>query len=911
MLVLGAMLAGCNTLAGSGIGSTITTSVLALWLASLSLVGFLVGCGGGSHSGSFNAGEAATNSSTTTTTGTVTPNPTPTPGLGIPSKLNFQTQPTKEAGKSEAFTPITPAPQVAILDIFGNVVTTATNPVTIGLGTNPGNAVLRGTLTVNAVNGVATFTDLQISQAGAGYTLVAAAAGLTGTESAVFTVGPLSYGYQATLQFMTGAQDSTDLAIGDFNHDGIPDVVAVDNYREGVVAMLGNGDGTFKAPQFSPGAISQGATQLITGDVNRDGLDDVIVASYSAYRATVLLSLGDGTFHAPVNTTLVNGPIALALGDLDGDQVPDLAVAEYQSADVMVMKGKGDGTFAPPVYGQTGRGPNSLVIADLDGDGHLDIATGNYRDDNVSVLLGNGDLTFKPRADFAVTNEPDLSISAVDVNGDGKLDLEVGGYYDPAVSILLGNGDGTFGSPSSLSLGFDPYTPLSMVVADFSGDGKPDIAYVGGGIGSRTKGGPPRHPAPGKVASKSLYSPLVAGIFVGNGDGTFAPGPALVPGASPVAIVAADLRGDGRLDLLTVGNDGSDPFSNVSVLLANADHTFQQTAQVRTEAGAASSAITDMNGDGVPDLVVANVGGDNVSVLLGKGDGTFLPAVNYPSGGGPFYVTAADLNADGIPDLAVGTLGGDVVVLPGNGDGTLKAAVNYAAGGEVEALVTGDFNGDGRIDIVAADYDGNDLVLLPGNGDGTFASEVVIALPFSAPASLATADLNGDGHLDLVTGGESAFAALLGKGDGTFSTSVNLATTDDFTDVVINDMNGDGNLDVVAAGFSDHLDLFLGKGDGTFQAPINVLVNGAFQLFGLGVGDINADGIPDIVAGDYKGNEIIPLLGNGDGTFVRQTGLATGPRPAGVTIGDLNGDEKIDFVSADYGSIGVSIMLHR
>jgi hypothetical protein len=907
------MLAGCNTLAGSGVGSAITTSVLALWLASLSLVGFLVGCGGGSSSGSFDAGSGAVTTTTTTTGGTVTPTPAPTPGQAVPTKLGFQTQPSKTAGKSEAFAPITPAPQVAILDQFGNLVTTATNAVTISLGTNPGNAVLRGTLTVNAVNGIATFSDLQISHAGAGYTLVASSTGLTGTESVAFTVGPLSFGYQATLQFMTGAEDSRDLALGDFNHDGIADVVALDNNRDGVVAMLGNGDGTFKAPQFSAGGSPQGAIRLVTGDLNHDGRDDVVVGDYGGFDVSVLLSNGDGTFQAPRNVGLVDGALAIAIGDLDGDGIPDLVATEYYEDDVAVFRGNGDGTFAGPSYPLVSGGPNSVVVADFNGDNRLDIATGNYGGNSVSVLLGNGDLTFQPEAQVPIASPPDAFISAVDVNGDGKRDLEVGSYYDPVVTVLLGNGDGAFAVSQNIGLGFKPPAPVSITVGDFTGDGKPDIAYVGGGVGFGGKGGP-RHPhgTGNKIASlRASYDEVVAGIFVGNGDGTFAPGPSLAAGVDPFAIVAGDLQGDGHVDLLTVGNSPYGPYSNVSVIVSNGDGSFQQTAKASVEPAPTNPVMTDLNGDGVLDLVVPSVGAGDLSVLLGKGDGTFLPGVNYPTAPAAFIPVVGDFNGDAIEDVAVGTWSGKISVLLGNGDGTLKPAVNYDIGGEVDGLVAGDFNQDGKTDLAAADYDNRKLSLLLGNGDGTFKPALNTPVLAGQPSSLATADLNGDGHLDLVAGGGNFLSTFLGNGDGTFAAANNLAVGEDLQFLVLRDVNGDGKLDAVATAFTEHVELLLGQGDGTFQAPISISPVGAFSLSGLAVDDINADGIPDIVVGDFQGNQVIPLIGNGDGTFVQQTGLATGPAAAGLTIGDLNGDGKVDFVSADYYSRQISIMLHK
>ena len=114
----------------------------------------------------------------------------------------------------------------------------------------------------------------------------------------------------------------------------------------------------------------------------------------------------------------------------------------------------------------------------------------------------------------------------------------------------------------------------------------------------------------------------------------------------------------------------------------------------------------DFNGDGRPDLAVANYGSNDVSVLLGNGDGTFQPQVTYAVGSSPVALVAGDFNGDGRPDLAVANYGAnDVSVLLGNGDGTFQPQVTYAVGSSPTALVAGDFNGDGRTDLAVANLD--------------------------------------------------------------------------------------------------------------------------------------------------------------------------------------------------------------
>src|SRR6267378_4238036 len=249
-------------------------------------------------------------------------------------------------------------------------------------------------------------------------------------------------------------------------------------------------------------------------------------------------------------------------------------------------------------------------------------------------------------------------------------------------------------------------------------------------------------------------------------------------GQYATSFAVGDLNGDGKPDLVVGNQCASNPFcspnypATIGVLLANGDGTFQSAlaydpGQLRYWANAV--AIGDVNGDGKPDIVLAltckcDGPGGLVSVLLGSGDGTFQPAVIYDSGGFfPSSIAIRDLNGDGHPDIVVAEcqsdnhgncLGhGEASVLLGNGDGTFRPAVSYASGGDdvfTAAVAVGDVNGDGVPDLVLANTFGfNGVAVLIGKGDGTFKPAVTYSAGFSA-LSVAIGDVNGDGHPDLV-----------------------------------------------------------------------------------------------------------------------------------------------------------------
>src|SRR6266700_4188335 len=280
-------------------------------------------------------------------------------------------------------------------------------------------------------------------------------------------------------------------------------------------------------------------------------------------------------------------------------------------------------------------GPSGIAVGDFNGDGKADLAVVNFGDWNIYVLLGNGDGTFQAARSvyFASGGGFPWSIAAGDFNGDGKLDLAVSNYGDNSLSVLLGNGDGTFQAPRTFAVGTNP---AQVAIGDFNGDGKLDVAVSS--VGSNT-----------------------VSVLLGNGDGTFLP-PLVTPvGANPWYFAVGDFNGDGILDL-AVSDYGcpldcnSSPSSTVTVLLGNGNGTFRPAPSLTVGNGPAGVAVGDFNGDGKPDLAVANVNDNTLSVLLGNGDGTFQVAQDFAVDNDPVYVAVSDFNGDGAPDLAVANL---------------------------------------------------------------------------------------------------------------------------------------------------------------------------------------------------------------------------------------------------------------
>ncbi len=309
----------------------------------------------------------------------------------------------------------------------------------------------------------------------------------------------------------TAGGDTYDIASGDFDGNGYPDVVTANIRANSVSVFLNSGNGSWQ-PHVDY-AVGNAPNSVAVGDFNGDGKLDIAVCNGADGTVSVLLGNGDGAFQPQkVSTVGGNGFVhSLAAGDFNHDGKADLAVTLYQYEDgsggLAVLLSNGDGTFQAPVFHNVASGALGVAAGDLNHDGNLDLAVTTWcyacgPNDRVSILLGNGDGSFQPHVDYQVQDEPN-DIALGDFNGDGKLDLAVAnfcgadpycqGFAPPTVSILLGHGDGTFQPQTAYPVA----SPDGRIaVADFNGDGKRDLAV----------------PAP--------YNNIIT-LMVGNGDGTF------------------------------------------------------------------------------------------------------------------------------------------------------------------------------------------------------------------------------------------------------------------------------------------------------------------------------------------------------------------------------------------------------
>jgi FG-GAP-like repeat len=626
--------------------------------------------------------------------------------------------------------------------------------------------------------------------------------GFSFTKTAV--IAALGDGTGGFLNFkstpVTNLNNPNNLAVGDFNGDGFPDVVVSGSDpitgAAAIGVMLGNGDGTFQATTVYRGSISGSFYSGAAGDFTANGKIDVAVQGQN--NITVFPGKGDGTFGAPISTTNGGGLTeCLAAADFNGDGKLDLTTGTH------VLLGKGNGRFQAPITVPAGN--CGVAVADLNHDGILDLVTGSLNFEQVSVHLGNGTGKFDRGTTYQTGHTAGSAIQVADFNGDGSPDLAVLNGGDSDVTILLNHGDGTFTVGKTWNVGPDDRFN-GLIAGEFSQNNKADLVVA---------------PYPG-----------VLGVILGNGDGTFQTELSQSDQLLKINIfqthIGADVNNDHKQDLV---------FSN-EVSLGNGNGSFREA--IPFPKGCYATTVGDFNDDGKLDIAGPAYNGSNsvgVVVCLGKGNGSFGNPVVYDQGIQHNLVLAGDFNNDGKLDLAASDQGG-ISILLGNGNGSFGSGIPTALNATFPNFVLGDFNNDGKLDVAA--ITGSTVSVLLGKGNGTFSAPVATSISAN---QIYAADMNHDGKLDLVALNATTASIWLGNGDGTFTNSASkLVHSRGYA--VVDDFNLDGNLDVAVDSPPYRVILLAGDGKGGFKSETNYLGgNGNCCLVG---GDFNGDNRPDL-----------------------------------------------------------------
>jgi subtilisin family serine protease len=611
---------------------------------------------------------------------------------------------------------------------------------------------------------------------------------------------------------IVGSYATSTIQAVDVNKDGLPDLVVTDEggVVPGAHVYVAEGDGTFKESQYvledEAGVLD--VLNVAAGDMDGDGCPDV-VASTDAGIVFIFKGNCDGTFSGFPNVVEVGAGdtgAGLALVDVNGDGHLDVITSGITldvgpfgpdtGDSVAVLLGDGKGGLSPGRIFRGEPGMFNLAVGDVNGDGKPDVLTSNQDNDTMSVYLNDGKGGFgDPTGNYIGFISNGVTTGAInaaydsplvqDVNGDGKPDIVFLEYptADPVFSwkltVLLNDGTGHFSSPIRSDAMEGTLAIQDLQLVDVRGTGKPDLLVLGGtgdvGLGT------------------------ILGFSPNHGDGTFGPLKLIPLSGTPWIFATGDFDGDGKVDLVIAGQTGqsSGLIDRLTFMKGNGDGTFTPGASIDFGPSATTGGfprltfVGDFNNDHKLDLIVSVndqiIGAGSlphpVFEFFGNGDGTFQqPVPIFPDAA---YLSMADLNHDGQPDLVElvqpVTISGfntpTYKVHIGQPDGSFKDGQTYAPfAGLINAIqltgpsplrfpgpILGDFNGDGNVDIFVPqrtrDFDASTGALLfsrgyfqvlMGNGDGTFTPDYAIFNLDKLTAPTAVADVNADGRADLV-----------------------------------------------------------------------------------------------------------------------------------------------------------------
>lgn len=627
---------------------------------------------------------------------------------------------------------------------------------------------------------------------------------------------PVNYGTASAPRSISG---------GDLNGDGHVDLVTANYGSDNISVLTNDGDGTFAADVTY--SVGDGPHGLCVGDMTGDGMLDVAVANKNSDNVTVLLNGGNGDLFVDGNYTVGDQPMFICVGDLDDDEDGDLMVANRGSDEVSILLNMSNGSFESAASYGAGSGPVALCAAALDGDGDLDLATANAGSDDFSVL-------------FNIDALKVLTTSPVAHELDVLANTDISAHFNSAMDSTTAD-DSTMvvcGSQTGLHWGQTELGPDdSTVVID------PDLPFSAGEVVTTVL-------TTGMKSSKG--APMNRGyqwsFFVtAGGSGTFDQDSTFWADDTPQGITAADLNGDGLIDLVTANY----LISSLGVFINQGDGTFQLDSLYKVGYGPVFACALDLEGDGDLDLASANYYACTVSVLRNSG-GIFSVDSTYTVGVSPQAMCAADLDGDGDPDLATGNgTDDDVSILLNQGDGKFAPPVSYAAGWVPWGICAGDVEGDGDADLLVANWADETLSVLANRGNGIFAAQQVYSLS-GRPRSLGVGDLNGDGHLDVVL----------------------THNNQDLVEVLFN------------------------LGDGTFEPETTYAAEGGpCWVF---VGDLDGDDDQDLAVSTAPGNDLLIMKNDGLGGFPDQQTYEVGNNPLGVCGAALDGDDALDLAVACY-----------
>jgi len=660
----------------------------------------------------------------------------------------------------------------------------------------------------------------------------------------------------------------TSTVVGDFNDDGIIDIVCgnASNNASYLKLFHGRGNGTFYPPIDVYGGVRQ--YYMGAGDFNSDGKIDFATITQPYYwNLNIIMNNGDGTYSFSTLPGNISYPIHTGDMDFDGDD--DIIIDA--GTNVKIAFSNGDGTFGEG-GSQTQVISDSiyygLIVADLNGDNYPDIVKAGtmYLDPDftpaIRTYINNGDSTFQPGAVtyWGTTSDKFRDVALGHFNSDVYIDLAFSDMTG-LMGIMTGNADGTFTLVST----FTPDMPGSFAVGNINGDDFDDIVFT--------------HESNNSIS-----------VMINNGldDATFGTQIHYSGKIGANLIWAHDINNDGLDDILTGSWD-------LSVFLNHGNGTFP-SLEYNDQLGNNAFGITtaDFNLDLVQDIVTI----DSTAVYVGynNGSGSFVTIDTVIMSGNRYAVAPGQFGGDEALDFVVG--GMTIMIYHGNTTGgfTLGSELTDLWGWNVVADY---FNADNDLDIATAAWGNNCLFVKLSDGAGSYlpaSSYNPATISTSAVTAICAARIDSNASVDIVLGSkEKKIIVNFNDGNGGFGTFDEYPISDFVWAVIAVDLNNDGYNDIAAAAHTN-IAVLINNGDGTFASPV-YYASGPYgtQINDIVSSDVDGDGDPDLAAVDKSLHSVSVILNAGDGTFTGNSRYAAGIRPTKIAMADLNGDMHNDL----------------
>ena len=695
--------------------------------------------------------------------------------------------------------------------------------------------------------------------------------------------------YVLTPQFTDGASS---VHAADIDGDGDNDILSASN-RDDKIAWYENFDGEIGSQQI----ISVGANEpesVHAADLDGDGDLDVLSASYQNNVLAWYENLdGTGDFSGE-KVIATDGTWDTFAADLDGDGDMDVLSASPFYDEVIWYENGGAGAFSGAKYiSTTADEPYAVYAADIDSDGDMDVLSASYDDDTVAWYENtNGDGSFSSARVITASANGAYHVYATDLDGDTDVDVVAAAHLDNAVLWYENtDGDGTFSSAKTIST--TAFGAYEVFARDLDGDNDPEVLS-----------------ATFDNDSINIYDNQI-GESGADADG-FGPTVQITTNANGAdEVYAADLDGDNDADILAASqfDDTISYFENrINEGFGFPEETFVMPSARADEPRNAIAA--DLNGDGALDILTTSTNDNKLAWHENDGTRWFSPqkVISFDAGNG---VDAGDIDGDGDTDIVSTNFGSDTVSWFENTDGagTFSAANVLTTNADGAASSTlADLDGDEDLDVLFCGQRDDTVAWFENtDGQGSFSSENPIWTAANGANSVVAADLDGDGDLDVIAG--SRFDNTVAwfentDGGGAFSNEkVIVDNAEDVIDVHPADLDGDGDVDLLYApndlgvvNWVENTD-----GDGTFSAPREVtnLVSGPTSVF---TADLNRDGRLDVLTSSFSDDKIawyVQTESFGVIDFGDQTIISTAADGAeSVFAADLDSDGDIDVLSA-------------